>query len=216
MVGFLSSASQWDVLEKVLHKDLDAHAIMGDMLGMDRDDAKNMSFALVYGASDALIAAHSKKSIAEVAVMRQNYLKIFPGVEDFRSHHINHAMKHGYVENPFGRRRYIWVRSPIGRAANQAANAPIQGIPPMIVRRAMVRLEKELPHGARILGNIHDEIILSYPMEHEAEVLSCTVDVMRSPIPELPAAPLGMAGGLVLNTDVEVGTNWANLQTWER
>jgi len=216
VVGFLWSAGQWDVLEKVLHGRLDAHEVMAEALSMDRDEAKNMTFALVYGASDKLIAAASGNSIADVAVARQHYLKIFPGVEDFRRYYIHFAMKHGYVENPFGRKRYLWVRTPIGRAANQAANAPIQGIPPMVARRAMVRLEKELPHEARILGNIHDELIFTYPEGVEEEVLTCARDVMRSPVPELPAAPLGMVDGLVFNIDIEVGTNWANLKTWEK
>ena len=215
VVGFLWSASQWDVLANVLHKGLDAHDVMADLLHMPRDEAKNMTFALVYGASDALIASKSKRSIAEVAVARQHYLKVFPGVNDFRNYYISHAMKHGYVENPFGRRRYIWVQNRIGRAANQAANAPIQGIPPMVVRRAMVRMEKELPHGARILGNIHDEIILTYPAESERDVLSGAIEIMRSPVPELPATPLGMAGGIVFNVDVEVGSNWADLRPWK-
>jgi DNA polymerase I-like protein with 3'-5' exonuclease and polymerase domains len=215
VVGFLWSAGQWDILEKVLHEGLDAHEVMAEALGMPRDEAKNMTFALVYGASDQLIAAHSGKSLAEVAVARMHYLKTFPGVERFRTYHIEHAMKHGYVENPFGRRRYIWVRNKIGRAANQAANAPIQGIPPMVVRRAMVRLEKELPYESRLLGNIHDEILFTYPGEHEQEILDCANDVMRSPVPELQATPLGMASGLIFNTDVEVGTNWANLRGLE-
>ena len=47
-----------------------------------------------------------------------------------------------------------------------------------------------------------------------SEVLKLINDIMRTPIPELPAPTLGMAGGLVLNTDIEVGTNWANLKTW--
>ena len=215
VVGFLWSASQWDVLARVLSEGLDAHEVMASLLRMPRDEAKNMTFAMVYGASDALIASKSGRSIAEVAVARQHYLKVFPGVNDFRNYYISHAMKHGYVENPFGRRRYIWVQNRIGRAANQAANAPIQGIPPMVVRRAMVRMEKELPHEARMLGNIHDEIILTYPEEHEREVLTCAIDIMRSPIPELNATPLGMAGGIVFNVDVEVGSNWADLRTWK-
>jgi len=107
------------------------------------------------------------------------------------------------------------VQNRIGRAANQAANAPIQGIPPMVVRRAMVRMEKELPHGTRILGNIHDEIIITYPEEHEKRVLSAAIDIMRSPVPELPSTPVGMPGGLIFNIDVEVGSNWADLRTWE-
>jgi DNA polymerase I-like protein with 3'-5' exonuclease and polymerase domains/uracil-DNA glycosylase len=212
VVGFLWTASQWDVLGKVLHEGLDAHAVMADQLSMMRKVAKHMTFALVYGASDDLIAARSKKSEAEVKVARAHYLKVFPGVEQFRNHYIHYAMKHGFVVNAFGRKRYVWVRSPIGRAANQAANAPIQGIPPMIVRRAMVRLAQELPAPAHIIGNIHDELIITYPEELEQKVIECVTDIMRSPIPEMPAKPLGMGDGLVCNIDIATGTTWANMR----
>ena len=87
----------------------------------------------------------------------------------------------------------------------------------MVVRRAMIQIEPEIAkYDARILGNIHDEIILSYPAGAEREVLDTACDIMQAPIPELPATQLGMASGLILNIDIEVGTNWANLRTWER
>ncbi len=209
VIGFLWSAGQWDVLKRVLHEGLDAHSVMAEMLGMPRKDAKHQTFALVYGASDETIAAKSGRPLHQVIEARAQYLKTFTGVNEFRWHHISHAMRQGYVESCFGRRRYIWVRSPIGRAANQAANAPIQGIPPMIVRRAMRRLHKELPKPAHLLGNVHDEIIWCCPKEMLPEVVTCITDVMRSPVPEMPAAPLGMHGGLVLNVDTEVGKDWS-------
>lgn len=215
VVGFLWSAGQWEVLEKVLHGGLDAHEIMGSMLGMHRDDAKHMTFALVYGASDETIAAKSGKPLHLVVETRAQYLKTFTGVQEFRWQHIKHAIEKGYVESCFGRRRYIWVRNPIGRAANQAANAPIQGIPPMIVRRAMRRLDKELPKPARLLGNIHDELVWTCPQEMVPEVVTCITDVMRSPIPEMPAGPIGMHSGLVPNVETKVGLDWASCMKYK-
>jgi DNA polymerase-1 len=215
VIGFLWAAGQWDVLRRVLLEGLDAHAVMGEQMGMMRKDAKHMTFALVYGASDETIAAKSGKPVHVVAEARAHYMKVFSGVKEFRWRYISQAMEHGFVESPFGRRRYLWVQQPIGRAANQAANAPIQGIPPMIVRRAMIRLDKELPKPARILGNIHDELVWTCPKEMLPEVVECITDVMRSPIPEMPAMPLGMGTGLVLNVDTEVGPDWSRCVKYE-
>lgn len=215
VIGFLWSAGQWDILKQCLFGGLDAHDVMAKALGMPRDDAKHMTFALVYGAEDRTIAAKSGKSMAQVAEARAHYLKVFPGVREFRWRYIQFAMKYGYVENAFGRRRYLWVRSPVGRAANQAANAPIQGIPPMVVRRAMIRLDAELPEPAYILGNIHDELVIATPDELLPQVAKLLYDVMKAPVPELEASALGMHQGLIFNVEMKAGPNWAACQGYK-
>jgi DNA polymerase-1 len=152
-------------------------------------------------------------SLPDVKAIRRRYDEIFPGIPAFRDLYIGQAMDHGYVQSPFGPRRYIRVKRRFGRGANQAANAPIQSIPPHVVRRAMVRAHRELPKPARLILNVHDELTVTYPRELRDQVATCLTDILRTPVPELPALPIGMGTGLVFNIDIKIGENWGQLRT---
>jgi DNA polymerase-1 len=211
VVGFLWYAQQWKVLDDVLNHGLDAHQVMADALGIERGSAKNTSFGVIYGEDERTTAARTHKPLIDIQEMRAAYFRMFPGVPEFRSYFIRQAMNHGYVESCFGRRRYIKVRRPVGRAANQAANAPVQNIPPMVVRRAMSLLRSQLPEPARLWANVHDEVILCYPKELRDLTIEAVRGILGAPVPEMPAPELGMAGGLKFNLDIEVGDSWGTL-----
>ena len=76
----------------------------------------------------------------------------------------------------------------------------------------MIKIDKELPEPARMWMQVHDELIIVYPKHLRKQVQDCVVANMRVPVSEMQAAPLGMAGGLVFNVDVEIGTHWGNLR----
>jgi DNA polymerase I-like protein with 3'-5' exonuclease and polymerase domains len=133
---------------------------------------------------------------------------MLPGVSDYRNMMIGSAMDRGYVESPFRVRRYMRLTREKGRAANQACNMPIQNIPPMVIGTAMINIHRELPKPARLWMQVHDEILCVYPKTMRDVVAGCVLDNLRKPVPQMPAAPLGMAGGIVFNCDVEVGPHW--------
>ena len=87
------------------------------------------------------------------------------------------AREQGYVETLFGRRRYIPeindrnfnVRAFAERTAQ---NTPLQGSAADLIKIAMVRIHDALPAAglrARLLLQVHDELVLEAPIE-EAEV----------------------------------------------
>lgn len=210
VVGFLWAAEEWAVLGKVLHEGLDAHQIMADMMGVSRKVGKTNTFAYIYGEAPRTTSMRSGIPLDEILEIRKKYDSLFPGVQAFRDAYISQAMALGYVQSPFGPRRMLHVTSRLGRGANQAANAPIQSIPPHVVRRAMIRMARELPSPARLILNVHDEVGVTAPPALREEVLTCMNDILRSPVPELPALPLGMGTGLVFNAEFKVGPNWGD------
>ncbi len=118
------------------------------------------------------------------------------------------AQEHGYVLTPFGRRCYvpgIKEKSAVRRqyAERQAINAPLQGGAADIIKQAMVRLPRALHeaglHSARLLLQVHDELLLEAET-HEAEaVAEMARNVMQA------AATLSIP--LVVETGI--GQNWA-------
>jgi DNA polymerase-1 len=222
VIGMLWCAEQWEILKKILFEGMDAHfALAQQILGRDptkqeRTDFKTTTFAILYGEADKTTAYRLGVPLEEVKRARDMYYEMLPGVLDAREQFIMQAMSRGFVESPFGVRRYIRVETGKGRAANQAANAPIQNIPPMVIGYKMLQLARELPKPARLWLQVHDEVGLTYPKHMRDEVEKCVRDVFRVPVKEMPSAPLGQAGGLVFPIDVEVGANWGAVQDISR
>jgi DNA polymerase I-like protein with 3'-5' exonuclease and polymerase domains len=215
VVTFLWYVEAWDVLDKVLNHGHDVHQIVADLMGYDRDPAKTTTFATLYGESPETTAARNQMSLADVEDMRVAYFKAMPGVQPFRDQYIGNAMHYGYIETPFRTRRYIRVDRPIGRAANQAGNAPVQAVPPWILRRAMIHLHRELPKPARLWNQVHDEIDIVTPPDLLDEVLELAKYYVTAPIPEMPAPAIGMHSGLRFASDVEIGPHWGALRSEE-
>ena len=217
VIGFLWYAEEWKILDDVLRKGMDAHRrLASDIVGRDctdeeRDEYKNTTFALLYGESPRSTAMRLHKSIDEIKAARDYYFRMLPGTLQYRHDTIERGRAVGYVESPFGFRRYVYIESEHGRAANQACNAPIQNIPPIVTGRAMIGLHSELPKPARLWMQSHDEILLTYPKNMRQSVIECAIDWLRRPVPELPAPVLNMAGGLIFNIDIEIGDNWRDL-----
>src|SRR6202035_4652722 len=104
----------------------------------------------------------------------------------------------GYVETIFGRKCFIsGIRdaNPARRAGaeRQAINAPLQGAAADIIKRAMRRLPPALAKAglsARMLLQVHDELVFEVP-EGEAETTASLVkDVMENA--PLPAVELSV------------------------
>ncbi len=228
IVGFLWYAEEWEILKSVLQGGMDAHTTLAEKIvghalpGADRkghpdkrirDEYKTTTFAILFGETARTTSLRLHRPLKEIEEIRAQYFKMIPGVQRYRQHMIQHAMDTGYVKSPFGFRRYLYVQSEYGRAANQAGNMPIQNIPPVVIGRAMIGMHRELPKPARIAMQVHDELVLTYPKELRQQVIECAIEWFRAPVPELSAPTLGMAGGLQFNIDIEIGPNWKDMES---
>jgi DNA polymerase-1 len=97
------------------------------------------------------------------------------------------ARESGYTTTILGRRRYLPELASSNFRTRQsgermALNAPIQGSAADIIKKAMVVLEsrlREAGHGAEMLLQIHDELVLEVP-EGEVEAVSdLTKEIME-------------------------------------
>lgn len=89
------------------------------------------------------------------------------------------------------------------RAEREAVNHPIQGTAADIIKIAMIRLHEELRrrYRARLLLQVHDELLLEVPVEEVEEVQPLVIDIMCNAF-DL-AAPL--------KVEAETGNNWLEL-----
>ncbi len=173
-----------------------------------RSKAKMVSYGLAYGMEAYGLAQRLGIDRAEAAAILDAYFVAFPNVRAFMDRVVADAKDKGYTETEFGRRRLIpELNSPNRQiraaAERQAMNAPIQGLAADIFKVALVRLDQALADAgtdARVVLQVHDEVILEVPPDEIDEIKDLTVSVMRD------AATLRVP----LEVNVSVGNTWAD------
>ncbi|MET3575959.1 DNA polymerase I [Bhargavaea ullalensis] len=153
-----------------------------------RRAAKAVNFGIVYGISDYGLSQSLNISRKEAGEFIDRYLASFPGVKAYMDNGVAEARKTGYVTTMLNRRRYLPditssnfnLRS---FAERTAMNTPIQGTAADIIKKAMImmddRLEKENLQ-ARMLLQVHDELIFECPEEEIAVLEKVVPEVMES------------------------------------
>ena len=163
---------------------------VGEVTADQRRIAKTANFGIMYGISTFGLAERLRCPRAEAKQIIDDYFASFPSIRGFIDATIAQARERGYVETLFGRRRYIadiasgnaTVRA---LAERNAVNAPIQGSAADIIKLAMIAVDRRLGEGgfrARMVLQIHDELLLEVPQEEIAPVRELLVREMENVI----------------------------------
>ena len=206
-------------LKKAFADGLDIHAMTASEMfgvpveGMDgsvRRRAKAINFGIIYGISAFGLANQLSIPREEAADYIKRYFERFPGIKDYMDSTRKLVREQGYVETIFGRKcNYPSVTQghPTERAffERAAINAPIQGSAADIIRRAMIRMEKALCDeglNARMLLQVHDELIFEVPDDEVDRTLPVIIEVMENAA--FPALDLSVP----LKVDARAAENW--------
>jgi DNA polymerase I len=172
----------------------------------ERAIAKMINFGIVYGISAFGLSENLEIPREEAQEYIDAYLARFPHVQDFIQRTIEQATRDGYVTTLLGRRRPV----PEIRASNRqtrslgerlAVNSIMQGSQADIIKVAMVAIHRRLRdegRGARLVLQVHDELLLEVP---EAEVGPVKELVRKEMTGAFPLDP-------PLAVDVGVGDDW--------
>ena len=169
-----------------------------------RNSAKAVNFGIVYGISPFGLAAQLGISRKEAELYIHNYFARYAGVRTFIDATIEEVRRTGVTKTLFGRERPIPdmnSRNPNARgfAERTAVNSPLQGTAADIIKLAMIRIHRELEkYQAKMLLQVHDELVLEAPAEEADEVAKLVKREMENVHAlEVP-----------LVADVGVGPNW--------
>ena len=163
------------------------HVPIGEVTADQRRIAKTANFGIMYGISSFGLAERLRCSRSEAKQIIDDYFASFPSIRGFIDATVAQARERGYVETLFGRRRYI-ADITAGNAAvralaeRNAVNAPIQGTAADIIKLAMTAVDRCLREGgyrARMVLQIHDELLLEVPQEEIAPVREMLVREME-------------------------------------
>jgi DNA polymerase-1 len=190
----------------------------------ERRLGKTINFGVIYGMGAQRFARETGVSQAQAKEFLTKYKQRYPKVFAFLELQERLALSRGYVETILGRRRpFAFDPSGLGRHLGKdpleidldiarrggmeaqqlraAANAPIQGSSADIIKLAMVQLHHKLVASglpARLLLQVHDELVLEAAPEALDQVLTLTRETMERAV-EL-SVPLLVETG--------VGPNW--------
>jgi len=168
--------------------------------------AKRINFALLYGMAAFTLGKDLGVSTADARSYIESYFNQFPRVRGTLDGVLEEARSRREVATIFGRTRPIpeiaasnaAVR---GNAERMALNAPFQGSAADIIKVAMVRLDRALEEeklAARLVLQVHDELVLEVPDAEVDRVRSLTRSVMEG------AAQLKVR----LEVGIGVGRDW--------
>lgn len=211
----LAHFSNDEKLIDAFRKDMDIHTRTAmDVFHVDKDEvtsdmrrqAKAVNFGIIYGISDYGLSQNLGITRKEAKRFIERYLESFPGVQEYMDNIVQTAKLQGYVTTIMNRRRYlpdITSRNFNRRsfAERTALNTPIQGSAADIIKQAMIDLDRKLKEEkleARILLQVHDELILEAPKDELERLIEIVPVVMEDTI-EL-AVPL--------KVDYAYGESW--------
>jgi DNA polymerase-1 len=187
--------------------DLPGEQISADM----RRKAKTVNFGLIYGMGAQKLARELGESVKDAAAFISRYFARLPGLKRFYDAVKEEAAEKGYVGTIAGRRRLTpdiasqntQLRAQAGR---QAVNARIQGSAADIIKPAMIDTENDAvldALDARLILQIHDELLLEAPAENAEAALARLTAIMAG------IRPGGTTLDVELRVDGGCGRNWA-------
>ena len=208
-----------DALKQAFRDGVDIHAMTASEVfdtpieGMDpmvRRKAKAINFGVIYGISAFGLANQIDVSREEAKSFIDAYFEKFPGIRAYMDAMKKQVADFGYVETIFGRRAHfpsIKDKNPNMRmfAERQAINAPIQGSAADVIRRAMIRMPDAIHRAnldARMLLQVHDELVFEVPEAQADQLISLTQEVMSG------ACHPAMELSVPLVVDANAGATW--------
>ncbi len=161
-----------------------------DVGSTQRAQAKTVNFATLYGQGPFSLARQLGISREEAREFIDTYFERFSGVRDFLDTQVELAKESGFVETLMGRRRNVpelksgnWNVRQFGQRIAQ--NTPIQGTAADMMKKAMIDVQAgldELGSPARLLLQVHDELLLEVPEGDVDAVRDLVVDRMEQAV----------------------------------
>ena len=151
-----------------------------------RDRAKTVNFATLYGQGAFSLGRQLGITRAEAQAFIDAYFEKLDGIRAYIDEQIERAKRTGHVETLMGRRRPVpELRSPnwnVRQAGERiAVNTPVQGTAADLMKKAMIDLQRALDDvgsDAKILLQVHDELLLEVPGDELDEARDIVVDRM--------------------------------------
>lgn len=149
---------------------------------------KMLNYGVIYGMTGYRLALEAGIDRKEATAFVRRHREQYPAVWAYFERTLEEAGERGYVETPFGRRRYLPDLASKNRQRREASrraaeNMPNQGMVAEIIKRAMIAVHARLrEREARMLLQVHDELLLEVPEGDLEETARLVVGEMEGAV----------------------------------
>ena len=218
----LAHMSQDEALMQAFHEGQDIHRAtasaafdipIAEVNSSQRDLAKRVNFGLMYGMGANSLARESQMSYEEANQFIKRYFERLPRVRSYIEETQRIAKEKGELRTLFGRfGDFRALKRPgVNRMHHQsllrvAINFPIQGSAADIMKLAMLAVHEQMKENsinARMLLQVHDELVFEVPKEELSQTKDLVVRTMETACSLL----------VPLRVDAEFGPNWYEMET---
>ncbi|WP_437185151.1 DNA polymerase I [Planctomicrobium sp. SH668] len=177
-----------------------------------RSVAKAVNFGVIYGQTSYGLSATLGIPQAEAAQFIDDYFAKYSAVDSFVQTTLSECRRTGYAKTILGRRREIQGIRPrvfgnLNLPERTAVNAVIQGSAADLIKQAMINVHAKLKGGAfpaRMLLQIHDELVFETPGENVGELIRLARHEMSNALKlDVP-----------IEVDAKFGDNWLDTQPY--
>jgi DNA polymerase-1 len=186
-------------------------AVSSDMRRM----AKTVNFGVLYGMSAHGLAQRLGITREEAARFIDAYFARYPKVQEYQAKLLDSCRRQRYVSTILGRRREITgIRGDStyqqrNQPEREAINMEIQGSAADLIKMAMLHIYHRLRRErlqARMLLQIHDELVFEVPPEEVAVLVPLVREEMTTPLEK------ALRLEVPLNVAVALGPNWLDVE----
>ena len=171
---------------------------------------KTLNYGVIYGMTGYRLALEAGIDRSEATEFVRRHREQYPAVRAYFERTLREAEERGYVETPFGRRRYLPDLRSRNRQRREAArraaeNMPNQGMVAEIIKLAMLGVHARLRErgmNSRMLVQVHDELLLEVPEAELAEATGLVVGEMEGAV-EL---------SVPLEVETKYGRSWGEMR----
>ena len=175
-----------------------------------RRQAKAVNFGIIYGISAFGLSNDLNISAKKAQEYINRYFESYSDVKTYMNGNVQRAVEDGYVKTLLGRRREINELKSSNRnvrafGEGAAMNMPLQGSSADIIKIAMINVFNALKAGnykAKLVLQVHDELVIDSPKEEASTVAKILQDEMENAVKLL----------VPLTVEVGVGENWYTIK----
>ncbi|MHB2028936.1 MAG: DNA polymerase I [Acidimicrobiales bacterium] len=181
--------------------------VANDVTNEQREQAKAVSYGLAYGMESFGLSQRLGVPLSVAKEIMERYFAGFPSLRNYMDTVVKDIRSRGYSRTEFGRiRPFPDLATALGAqrqaVERQAMNAGIQGLAADVFKSALVRLDRRLREEgfvARLILQVHDEVLVEAPEDEQERVGDVVIDVLTN------AATLTVP----LEVSLKWGENWA-------
>lgn len=227
IAAFLSGDQK---LLEIFRKGEDVHtAVASEVFGVPQDKvdkemrrrAKVINFGIMYGMGVSALKQNLSTETEEVSradaqKFYDDYFNKFKGLASYLDSVKADAIRVGYTETLFGRRRYFeGIKSKVpfikAMAERMAINAPIQGTEADIIKLAMIKVneyltKEDLLEKVSLLLQVHDELVFEVQESLVEKIIPKIKEIMENVV------SIEKTKGVVCKVEYKVGDNWGEMR----